>query len=409
MDKLFLLDGMALIYRAYYALIRSPIYTSRGFNTSAIFGFTNTVLELVEKRGATHLATAFDTSAPTARHQEFPAYKAQREEMPEELSASIPYVKRLLEAFHIPVLTLDGYEADDIIGTLTLMAESVSSDTEIYMVTPDKDFAQLVSDRTKIFKPGRQGSDAEILDLEAICHNWQVESPSQIIDILGLWGDASDNIPGVPGIGEKTAKKLIAQFGSVETLLGSTDQLKGKQKENVINHKEQALLSKRLVTIDRAVPLQSLTVPREGRNLPLFDADGQLDLTPFALQSRDDERLKDLCVQFEFNTLGKRLFGKDFKEGRGHLKAIAPGEDPDAIPEVVELKKLEDVRHDYAHATTAAQRDALFEALSEQKAFAFDMETSALDPRTAQAIGIAFSWEGGTGTYVPLPTDHHQR
>ena len=246
MNRLFLLDGMALIYRAHFALIRSPIYNSAGVNTSAVFGFTNTLLDLLEKRKPTHIAVAFDTPEPTPRHEIFPEYKAQRDAMPEDIAKAIPEVKRLVKAFSIPVLENPGYEADDIIGTLAKRAEA-EGDYETFMVTPDKDFAQLVSEKTTMFKPGRQGSQPEMLDLEAIKENWQVENPEQVIDILGLWGDASDNIPGVPGIGEKTAKKLIAQFGSIDNLLANTDQLKGKQKENVENNKEQAKLSRELV------------------------------------------------------------------------------------------------------------------------------------------------------------------
>ena len=233
-NRLFLLDGMALVYRAHFAFMRNPITNSQGINTSAIFGFTNTLLTIIEKEKPTHLAVAFDTSAPTPRHTLYPEYKAQREAMPEELAAAIPEVKALCTAFRIPVLVIDGFEADDIIGTVARRAED-AGDTETFMVTPDKDFAQLVDTNTAMWKPGRQGSDHEVLDLPTILRNWEIESPKQVIDILGLWGDASDNIPGVPGIGEKTAKKLIAQFGSIENLIANSNQLKGKQKENVIN------------------------------------------------------------------------------------------------------------------------------------------------------------------------------
>jgi len=227
--RLFLLDGMALVYRAHFAFFRNPITNSKGFNTSAIYGFTNTLLTIIEKEKPTHLAVAFDTSAPTARHQLYPEYKAQREEMPEELRVAIPEVKTLCEAFKIPVLEIDGYEADDLIGTVAHRAEQ-TGDIETFMVTPDKDFAQLVDQNTSMWKPGRQGGEREILDLAAILEQWSINSPKQVIDILGLWGDASDNIPGVPGIGEKTAKKLVTQFGSIENLIDQAHQLKGKQK-----------------------------------------------------------------------------------------------------------------------------------------------------------------------------------
>ena len=204
--RLFLLDGMALIYRAHFAFITNPIRNSKGINTSALYGFTNTLLTIIEKENPTHLGVAFDTHAPTVRHIKYPAYKAQRDATPEELLAAIPHVKRLCQAFQIPVLELDGYEADDIIGTLAHRAD-LTGDFHTYMVTPDKDFAQLVSATTSIWRPGRKGNDHEILDVATILKNWEISRPAQVIDILGLWGDASDNIPGVPGVGEKTAKK----------------------------------------------------------------------------------------------------------------------------------------------------------------------------------------------------------
>jgi len=408
MTRLFLLDGMALIYRAHFALIRSPIFTSRGFNTSAVFGFTNTLLEIIEKRTPTHLGVAFDTSAPTARHTAFPAYKAQREAMPEELSAAIPFVKRVLEAFHIPVLTLDGFEADDIIGTITRCAEEADPFAEIFMVTPDKDFAQLVSEQTRMFKPGRQGSEVEILGVPEIKAAWEVTSPLQVIDVLGLWGDASDNIPGVPGIGEKTAKKLIAEYGSIEGLLAATDQLKGKLQENVRTHTEQALLSKQLVTIDRHVPLDQVVLALQGgQTAPkLLKADGKLHLEPLALGSRDDEALRSLFVQLEFNALGKRLFGTDFKAGRGHLQALAPGDTPEPTgPPQAALQTIEDTEHHYTHilSTDREGRAALIAQMKAVPAFCFDVETSGLDPKSAHLIGLAVSWEKGTGHYVQIP------
>lgn len=379
--RLFLLDGMALIYRAHFALIRSPIFTTRGFNTSAIFGFTNTLLEILEKRKPTHIAVVFDTSAPTERHEIFPEYKANRDEMPEELSAAIPHVKRVVEAFNIPVITLDGYEADDIIGTLAKRADA-AGDIETFMVTPDKDFAQLVSETAKIHKPGRHGSEIEILGLEEIKENWQVEQPEQVIDILGLWGDSSDNIPGVPGVGEKTAKKLIAQYGSVEQLLENTDKLKGKQKENVENNAEQARLSKKLAAIITDVPVK-------------------VDLDDLELKDRNDEALQSLFVQFEFNAIGKRLWGREFQAGRGHVKVLGKGDEVEDIV-IPDLKTMEDVEAVYENIDSAAGRKKLAAELKKQKAFCFDTETSSLDPKTAQLAGLAFSWEPKRGFYAPI-------
>ena len=374
--KLFLLDGMALVYRAHFALIRSPIFTSDGVNTSALFGFANTLIDIQKKHSPTHLAVVFDTQAPTMRHIEFPAYKAQREEMPEDLAKAIPNVKRLVKAFDIPVLERDGFEADDIIGTLAQRAVADDPNCEVFMVTPDKDFAQLVAERIFIYKPGRQGSDVEILGVPEILAKWEIERPEQVIDILGMWGDASDNIPGIPGIGEKTAKKLMKQFGSMEVLLDSTDQLKGKQKENVINFRDQALLSKKLATIvvDAPIPLE-------------WDA---LKIT----QPNDDE-LKDVLVEFELNALGKRLYGKDFKAGRGRKE--------EQTIDGAALKTIKDVAHDYKTVKTAAQRASLIVKLNQQKAFCFDLETSELDEKHAQVIGLAVSFEKGSAYYVVLP------
>ncbi len=288
MKRLFLLDGMALIYRAHFALIAAPIRNSKGVNTSALYGFINTLLAILEKENPTHIGVAFDTSGPTPRHIRFPAYKAQRDEMPEELAAAIPHVKALCRAFHIPVLELAGYEADDIIGTLVKRAEPAGF--ESYMVTPDKDFAQLISATTRMWKPGRKGNEHDVIGLEQLTEIWGVSEPQQIIDLLGLMGDASDNIPGIPGIGPKTAQKLIAEFGSMENLLANTAKLKGKQKELVEAHADQALLSKELATIIIDVPVE-------------------VTWEDLVLSPRDDEAIKVLFNEFEFRSLTKRLWG----------------------------------------------------------------------------------------------------
>ena len=250
---LFLLDGMALVYRAHFALAAAPIRTASGRNTSAIYGFTNTLLDLIGRFAPTHLAVVFDTDAPTARHQEFAAYKAQREAMPEELSQALPEVKRMIRAFNLPALEVDGYEADDIIGTLA--REACAQDFLTYMVTPDKDFGQLVNACTLIYRPSRMGDTPEILDVPKILTKWGIERVDQVRDILGFWGDTSDNIPGIPGIGEKTAQKLIAQYGTLENTLDHASEQKGKLGESLVKFREQALLSKRLATIDVNVPL----------------------------------------------------------------------------------------------------------------------------------------------------------
>jgi DNA polymerase I len=379
--RLFLLDGMALVYRAHFALVSSPIYTSKRFNTSALFGFTNTLLDLIQTQNPTHLAVAFDTSEPTSRHLLYPDYKGTREEMPEDLALQLPHIKRLIQAFAIPVIECPGWEADDIIGTLAKRAEKLG-DFETYMVTPDKDFAQLVTEHTLIYKPGRQGSGAEILDRAAICAQWQVSDPLQTIDVLGLWGDASDNIPGVPGIGEKTAKKLIADFGSTEKLLASTDQLKGKLRENLEKYREQALLSQKLVTI-------------------LTDAPVTVGFDDIRLSERDEAALRSLFVEFEFASLGKRLFGDSFQSGRGHQSKVVDAKTATIAPV---LKTIKDIPKRYRSIRVQDEpgRAALIKELSALSSFCFDIETTSLDEKVATLIGIAFSWEKDTATYVEI-------
>ncbi|MEO5914646.1 MAG: DNA polymerase I [Luteolibacter sp.] len=373
MKRLFLLDGMALVYRAHFAFIQNPIRNSKGVNTSALYGFINTLLFILEKESPTHIGVAFDTSAPTPRHIRYPAYKAQRDEMPEELAAAIPHVKDLCRAFHIPVLEIDGFEADDIIGTLVKRAEP--DDFESYMVTPDKDFAQLLSAVTFMWKPGRKGNDHEIIGLPQLPEIWGVSEPHQIIDLLGLMGDASDNIPGVPGIGPKTAQKLIADFGSIENLLANTATLKGKQKENLETHADQALLSKELATIILDVPVEVT-----------WDA--------LVLSKRDDEALKTLFNEFEFRTLSKRLFAS------GGEEASSPEET--ATPTIFEtFKTIREVEHSYHLADTPELQKQLFDELALQKSFCFDIETTGLDRFAAKLLGVAFSWKAHEGWYLP--------
>src|SRR6056297_1590059 len=253
-NKLFLLDAYALIYRAYYAFIKNPVRNTKGLNTSAILGFTNTLVEVLEKENPTHIGIAFDPSEPTFRNEIYPEYKANREEMPEDIRKAIPYIKKIIEGFNIPIIQVSGYEADDVIGTMAYQAKNQQFET--YMMTPDKDYGQLLDESIYMYKPKRMGNEAEIIDKEAICERFKIEKPSQIIDIMALWGDKSDNIPGAPGIGEKTAIKLIGKYGSVENLYENIDDLKGKQKENLINYKQQVELSKRLVTISLDAPLE---------------------------------------------------------------------------------------------------------------------------------------------------------
>ncbi|MDB5177479.1 MAG: polymerase [Candidatus Saccharibacteria bacterium] len=398
LKRLFLLDGMALVYRAHFAFAVKPIMTSYGLNASAMLGITNTVVELIQKEKPTHLAMVFDTSAPTARHLRFPAYKAQRQEMPEDLSIAIPHVKRIMDAFRIPVIVLDGYEADDIIGTLARRAEAEGG-YETYMVTPDKDFSQLVDERTYMWKPGRQGSDHEVIGVAEVQAQWLVEKPVQVIDILGLWGDASDNIPGVPGIGEKTAKSLIQQFGSIENILANPDKLKGKQKENLINFAEQARLSRDLATIQLDVPLE-------------------WDLTDLIRQPLDEPAVQSLLVEFEFNAVGRRLFGENFKAGRGFHRreegtaaaAASPTEttsdpasatDASAAAAVVPvLKTRESVPHTWQLADTAPARAAALAKAAASKVIGFAVDCHGADPRASEIRGIVLATAAHEAFYL---------
>ncbi len=388
--RLFMLDAMALIYRAHFALIRSPRYTSSGACTSAVFGLTNTVLDIINKQKPTHIVVAFDTREPTFRHDAFPEYKAQRDALPEDIAEQFPLVDQLFEALNIASVRKPGFEADDLIGTIARQAEPEGF--ECFMVTPDKDYTQLVTPHTKIYKPGRQGSDFELLGVDDVLEKWQVKRIDQVVDILGLMGDSSDNIPGVPGIGEKTAQKLIAQFNSIENLLAHTDQLKGKQKERIEEHREQALLSKELVTIKTDVPLD-------------------VKLNDFAWDHFDEEKLKQLFVELEFDGLGKRLFGKKFTAAPRRAAVIREKREKEIqatlFDEPVKNKEktIADVKHDYRTITTKKQRAELVELLSQQSAICFDTETTGLDPRIALPLGMSFAFQPHQAFYVVCPEE----
>lgn len=413
MNRLFLLDSMALLYRAHFALMKKPIFTSDGVNTSALFGYANVLLDLLQTQKPTHLAAVFDTSAPTPRHTMFPAYKAQREAMPEDLSVAIPAAKRLLKAMRIPVIEQDGFEADDLIGTFAHQAES-RSDFETYMVTPDKDFGQLVTSSAMIFKPGRQGADTEILGVKEICERWGVQRPEQVIDILALMGDASDNIPGIAGVGEKTAIKLIQQFGDVETMLARADEIEGKLKDKVKAGAEMARISRQLATI-------------------ICDAPVSHTLDELIVQPFDDETLKAFLIEFEFNALGRRIYGEDFKAGRGRqlqppsattappkksakplapddlfsaMEEANPSEDsPEPAPSSSAFLTIKDVPHRYDLVRTKAERDIWLQKLSQAKSFCFDTETDSLDPLTTRMLGIAFSLSAHEAAYFHIPEE----
>jgi DNA polymerase-1 len=412
--KLFLLDGMALVYRAHFAFISRPILTSKGVNTSALYGFTQTLLDILKNQQPTHIAVAFDTAAPTHRHVEFADYKANRQEMPEDISAALPHVRRMVEALSIPVLTCDGYEADDIIGTLVRRAGT--ADFTSYMVTSDKDFGQLITANAFIYKPSRSGDGVEIIGLPEIQSRWGVQLPEQVVDVLALMGDASDNIPGVPGIGEKTAMKLIAQYDTVENLLAHAGELTGRVKQTLETNREQALLSKRLATIICDVPCA-------------------VELEGLKVQPPDEAKLKDLLVEFEFNSIGRRLFGEDFKAGRGagspksdvqspksatampgdreaeqlvlvsETQGVAAETKVEPAAAAANLKTIADVPHEYHLVASAAERAKLIQTLQKLKCFCFDTETTSLDPKVARLVGLAFSFAPHTGYYISVPQD----
>ena len=392
MKKLFLLDGMALIYRAYFALSKVPRLTSYGLNTGAILGFTNTLLDVLKNQKPTHIAVVFDTAAPTNRHIEFEAYKAHRQEMPEDLAKSIPYVFKLIEGFNIPLITKDGFEADDIIGTLAKKAEREGF--TVFCMTPDKDFGQLVSDNIFIYKPARMGNGAEVLGVPEILEKWEITDVSQVIDILGLWGDAVDNIPGIPGIGEKTAKKLVQEFGSVEGLIANSDKLKGKQQENVINFAEQGLISKKLATILLDVPVEL-----EEENLKVTEPNKDI--------------LEPLFAELEFRTLGKRVFGEEFSfvENKAtsaqmdlfSAAATIQPENADVAIISTAAANIHNTEHQYILLDKMEDILSFANELSQQTIFCFDTETTGLDALTAEIVGLSFSFESGKAYYVPTP------
>jgi DNA polymerase-1 len=405
--KLFLLDAMALIYRSFFAFSKNPRINSKGLNTSAMLGFTNTLLEVLRKENPTHIGVATDTKVATQRHKDFEAYKANREAMPDELSASLPYIYKILEAFRIPLLYVDGFEADDIIGTLAKKAEKQGFTT--FMMTPDKDFAQLVSENIFMYKPARMGNGAEVWGVDEVKEKFQIERPEQVIDILGLWGDASDNIPGVPGIGEKRAKELIGRYGSVENLIAHSHELKGKMKENVENFADQAILSKKLATI-------------------ITDAPIEFEPEKLKRQEPDWAMLKELFDELEFRTLAKRIFTEYEQKQNGNAKK-------EAVPKAAAPKKKEKTEQtldmfaqweqeqeeqekrapaaniekgeaNYLLVKDDKQRADLLGELQKQKSFSLHTITTNNDAHQAELAGIAFSWEAGRAYYLQLPSEY---
>lgn len=387
--KLFLLDGMALVYRAYFAFQQNPRITSFGLNASAMFGFTNTLLDVLNKQKPTHIAVVFDTSAPTQRHLDYEAYKAQREEMPEDLRRSLPYINRIIEGFNIPVITLDGFEADDIIGTLALQAGGLGFD--VFMMTPDKDYGQLVRDNVFIYKPGRLGNPDEILGVKEIIQKWEIQSVDQVIDILGLWGDAVDNIPGVPGIGEKTAKKLIAEYGSIENILANTDSLQGKMKEKFEQNSEKAIMSKKLATIIIDVPIE-------------------LHPDDLILKEKDSEKLSDVFKELEFRNITKRVFGEPDVQPVQASLFDTPTVSSSSSEEPVsrEYRTIYNTPHQYQAVQTEEEIAELINKLISSKEFCFDTETTGLVAFDADIVGMSFSVKPGEAYYVPCPQDYEK-
>lgn len=398
--KLFLLDAMALVYRAYFAFSTNHRVNSKGLNTSAMFGFTNTLLEVLKKEQPTHIAVVFDTAAPTHRHDAYSDYKAHREQIPEDLAIAIPYVKQIIAAFNIPVIELDGFEADDIIGTFSIKAEEAGFET--YMMTPDKDYMQMVTDHVHIYKPSRAGNGAEKLGVKDVCARYGIERPSQVIDILGLMGDASDNIPGVPGVGEKTATLLVQQFGSIENLLANTDKLKGKLKEKVEQNKHLAIMSRELATIHRDVPVAFV----------------EEDLR---LKEPNREALKEILQELEFRRLAITILGEEIPnavseantQGQmdmfGQAIITSPSTSNDEQEEIaVIFKNIHDVKHNYLTISNVDERKVLVDLLLQQKEISFDTETTGLDSNQVELVGLSFSIKPHEGWYIPIPENYEE-
>ena len=383
--KMFLIDAYSLIFRAYYAFINNPRINSKGQNTSAIFGFTNSLNEILKKEQPSHIAVVFDPPGGSFRRELYPEYKAHRSATPEDIIFAVPHIKAIVEGFRIPVIEVANFEADDTIGTLAKMAEKEGFD--VLMMTPDKDYGQLVSDKIKMYKPGRKGKPVEIVGEKEICEYYGIQKPEQVIDILALWGDAADNIPGVPGIGEKTAAKLVAQFGSVEKILLNVNLLKGKQKENLIASKELLKLSKTLVTIPLDVPVEF--EPEKMERKPL-----------------DKETLQKIFEDLEFRNFASSILGTQKTDEK--QEKTTPSSTKESVNENVEEKSLETIKtikHDYQLVKDDVEIEKLILSLSNQKEFCFDTETTGLDYHLAELTGIAFSYEKNKAYYVYLPED----
>lgn len=387
MKKLFLLDAYAIIYRSYYAFIRNPRINSKGLNTSAIFGFVNTLEEVLNKEKPTHIAVAFDPPGKTFRHEAYEEYKAQREATPEDIKKSVPIIKDIIRAYNIPILEVPGYEADDVIGTISQKA--AEKEFDVYMLTPDKDFGQLVSEHVFMYRPKFRGG-FEVMGPAEVKEKFDIESQDQVIDLLGLMGDSSDNIPGCPGVGEKTASKLLKEFGSIDNLLENTDQLKGVLKKRIEEHREQIIFSRFLATIKTDVPIE-------------------LNEEELKHEEKNEEALREIFDELEFKTLGARILGgaaSAKKPATAQMSLFDTESDDDTEIVAVdegEQKSLQNMPHSYKIVESKSERIALISRLAMQSSVAFDTETTGLDPFTAEPVGMSFSFAEGEAYYVPLP------
>ena len=392
MEKLFLLDAYALIYRAYYALIKSPRINSKGFNTSAILGFVNTLEDVLKKENPTHIGIAFDPAGPTFRHEAYPEYKAQREETPEVIRLSVPIIKDIIRAYRIPILEVPGYEADDVIGTLATEAGKRGITT--YMMTPDKDYGQLVGENVFMYRPRHNDKAFDVMGVEEVKNKYAIQSPLQVIDLLGLMGDASDNIPGCPGVGEKTAQKLIAQFGNIENLLAHTDQLKGALRTKVEENRKQIEFSRFLATIKTDVPLP-------------------LDMDALKRESPDEEELRKIFQELEFRTLLERIFKEKPKEtpaatpGQGDLFGFFTPETT-SEPEKTNLATLHTLNYNYQLVDNEEKLSQLLQNIVTQSVLSLDTETTSTDPIRAELVGMSFSYAENQAFYVPVPADRSE-
>lgn len=398
MEKLYLFDSFAMIFRAYFALQKNPLINSKGQNVSAITGFLNTLYEIITKYKPTHIACAFDSTEPTIRHEAFEAYKANRSETPEDIIFSIPYIKAIIKGFNIPILEVPGYEADDIIGAIAMQAEQHNIET--YIVTMDKDLGQLVSDKTFIHRPPYMGKPAQIYGVQEICERWEIDNPKQLIDILGLMGDAVDNIPGVAGIGEKTAQKLIKDFGSIEGIYENIEQIKGKLKDKLVEQKEQAYMSKSLATVELNVPVE-------------------FHIETFKIQEKNTVELAEIFAELEFRTQAKRILGDSYNLVEEKNKASinnnqqfdlfsSISETTSATENISNNKNLYNTEHQYSLIDSENKLAELIQKIAKEKSICFDTETTSLNTFESELVGISISLKENEGFYIPCPANKQQ-